>query len=248
MKLFFAFIFLILTGQVIFADSQSSRPSYWLHRSITDKPNQVAVQKKKSSIKKAHKEALFFVVSLQGLRFMDGDIQCGGICGKFFDKWGSAFHNLDRWPDGDSPETNYIEHGWIEGATFVSIYMQNSELGMMGEKNIKILSKEYLKAISKATLFAAVWSVEFEIGPISEATIGPDRYNKNGMIDYFVTPIGGAITSTGELIFYRKVMMPMLAHSNKFVRFFGKTSAILTPGRSFANLMRAQKPWQSWER
>lgn len=230
------------------ADDASSRSQYWLHRSIkkSDFKKQVGAAPE-GSMKKAHKEALFFVFTLQGLRFLDGDIRCGGVCGKFWDKWGSAFSNLDRWPDGDSPETNYLEHGWIEGATFISVYMQNNAYCKNGEDKIKILSKQYLKTIGKATLFAGVWSTEFEIGPISESTIGPDRYNKNGIVDYIITPVGGALTATGELIIYRKATVPMLRSKYRVVRVLGKVSSTLTPGRSFANLMRGKPPWKSWQ-
>ncbi len=210
------------------------------------KPYAVYRRKDRIDLRSAHKQAFLFMFVLEGLRYADGDMQGSGIQGKFFEKLGSAYHNLDRWPDGDHWTTNFVQHGTIMGPKLISTSFQNDSYFWQGEDNIKILSRAYMNRLGKATLFAGVWSTGFEV--FFEPALGPDRYNKNGIVDYVITPLGGAATATLEIITYRHVVSPMIRHPNRGVRTVGKISAALTPGRSFANLMRGKPPWASWRR
>lgn len=108
-------------------------------------------------------------------------------------------------------------------------------------------SKDYWKSRFKAAAWSAVWSAQFELGPISEASIGnvgKNGYSSMASVDLVITPIVGTGTLIGEDAIDKYILKNWLERKNG-----GKTKikilrSILTPTTSFANLLRGKVPWK----
>lgn len=169
--------------------------------------------------------------------------------GKFFPDWINAVKGLHGWDDGDPHLDNYVGHP-LQGAITGYIQVQNDRKGRMQEfgKN-----PQYWKSRLKAMAWSAAYSTQFELGPVSEASIGNTggyvyfgRDGKtlvNGLayVDLVVTPLGGMGWMVGEdaldKYFIKKV-------EHKMPRFLGKVlRAGLNPARSASNMLRWKAPW-----
>ncbi len=160
--------------------------------------------------------------------------------GQFFAGWGSAIGSLHGWGDGDEFLTNYVGHP-MEGAVSGYIFSHNDPKYREEEfgKN-----RAYWRGKTRAFVFSALYSVAFEIGPYSEATIGKVQayWPQQGLVDWAVSPsIGLAWTLAEDALdkyvdkpFEGKVQNPAL---RAIVRGW------LNPSRSFANLMMFKYPW-----
>jgi hypothetical protein len=91
-------------------------------------------------------------------------------------------------------------------------------------------------------------STQFELGPISEASIGNVGYDSNtgmsklGYVDLVVTPTIGTGFLIGEDIVDRYVLTKLEREiKNKYAK--GTLRILLNPTRSFANVLRFKKPW-----
>jgi hypothetical protein len=167
--------------------------------------------------------------------------------GKFFKDWGDSIKGIRGWKDGDSGLTNYVGHP-MQGSATGRIFVNNSDTA---RKQVFGFSKAYWVSRLKAMAWSAAWSLQFEIGPISEASIGNvGSFEKNGhstgaYVDLVVTPTVG----TGLLIAEDAVDKYILRNwierraggrmttSVKILRSF------LTPTTAFSNLIRWKLPW-----
>jgi hypothetical protein len=162
------------------------------------------------------------------------------IHGPYFKGVGSAIGNLHGWGDGDEFLTNYVGHP-MEGAVSGFIFSHNDPKYREEEfgKN-----RAYWRGKTRAFVFSAVYSVAFEIGPFSEATVGKVQasWPQQGLVDWAVSPtIGLAWTLAEDSLdkyvvksFEGKVHNPAL---RALVRGW------LNPSRSFANMMMFKYPW-----
>ncbi len=117
-------------------------------------------------------------------------------------------------------------HGWADGDPF---YVNNSR---------------YWKSRLRATAFSWVYSTQFEIGPISEASIGTiqSRYPQQGFVDHVATPVIGLTWQMAEDALDRFVIRKF---EDRFENFWARmmVRSWLNPTRSFANMMRLEVPW-----
>ena len=105
----------------------------------------------------------------------------------FFHDWFASYpqYNMHRWGDGDSFVVNDVGHP-LEGAVFARNFLQNSPNSQV------VIGKNprYWTSRLKALAWAAAWSTQSEIGPLSETNIG----NQGGFTyvsgcgTYFVLP------------------------------------------------------------
>ncbi len=165
--------------------------------------------------------------------------------GPFFRDWKQSVKNLRGWEDGDDFFTNYIAHPG-QGAITGRIFINNSDRAKKQEFG---KSKKYWEGRLKAMAWSAVWSTQFELGPISEATIGNvGLRQKNGhstmaYVDLVMTPTAG----TGLLIMEDAVDKYFLRNwlekktSNKFVTRISRS--LFNPTTSIANMLRLKTPW-----
>jgi len=165
--------------------------------------------------------------------------------GPFFRDWRQSVKNLRGWGDGDNAFTNYIAHP-LQGGVTGRIFINNSDRAKKQEFG---KSKQYWESRLKAMAWSAVWSTQFELGPISEATIGNVGLNKkNGhstmaWADLIVTPAVGTGVVIAEDAIDKYILKNWLERKigNKItIRLF---RSILTPTTSVSNLLRRRPPW-----
>jgi hypothetical protein len=160
--------------------------------------------------------------------------------GPFFGDYIKSLQGIQGWGDGDGSVTNYLGHPAM-GAVTGFIYIQNSPKAKKLELG---LNRKYWNSRLKAMAWSAAYSTQFEIGLISEATIGNvgKKRGTGGYVDFFVTPTlgtaGVVIEDTVDSFFVRKIERHISnQHVIRFVRM------IFNPTRTFANVLRFQKPW-----
>jgi len=170
------------------------------------------------------------------------------IGGPYFKDWFTVLGqlNLDRWSDGGKFFTNDVAHP-MGGAVYAFVYKHNDSRSKYLQFDLH--DPEYLKTLNRAFWVAAITSAEFEIGPLSEATIGhvglyrlPDGGNGTGWTDFIMTPVGGVGVMMTEDAIDRYVVTPLSHHLHNF-SLMAVTSALLTPSHSFANVMTFHTPW-----
>ena len=158
----------------------------------------------------------------------------------FFSGYAAAVSSLHGWDDGDPFYVNYIGHP-MQGAVSNFIW---SNRDTAYQRDHFGWNSGYVKLKLRGAAYAWFLSMMFEIGPISEASIGQiQQYHPaQGLVDHVVTPVIGTMWSVGED-----------AIDNYFIRYIeertdNRTLKILArsglnPGHSFANLMGRRYPW-----
>jgi hypothetical protein len=186
-------------------------------------------------------EQSFFFLTFQHAFRLTQDKTASELNGPFFGDYWASVRNLGGWGDGDSSFTNYVAHP-MQGAVSGYIQIQNDPRGASLQFSA---NKDYWKSRLKATGWAAIYSTQFELGPYSEASIGNVglRPGTMGYVDLVVTPIGGLGWVVGEDAVDRFVVQPMERKWNNrgLTRFL---RVALSPTRSFANVLRFEKPWK----
>jgi len=148
--------------------------------------------------------------------------------------------NLHGWADGDPYYVNYLGHpaqGAISGRLFLNHdrRYRTAEFGR---------DPRYWKGKLRAAAFSWAFSEQFEIGLVSEASIGhiQDRFPQQGLVDHVVTPTVGMALSVAEDSIDRYFIRPMEGRiHNKWARMLLRTG--LNPTHSFANVMDRKAPW-----
>jgi hypothetical protein len=186
------------------------------------------------------RQASFFLSLEHGFRVLtDPDIR-NNLGGKFIGGYANSLGNLHGWADGDPFLVNYIGHP-IQGAVAGDIWIHNDPRYRNAEFG---LNRQYWIGRARATAFSWVYSQQFEIGPISEATIGhvQSRFPQQGFVDQVVTPVAGMWWMIAEDAIDRYVIARIERKtSNRNIRILARS--FLNPGRSFANVMETEKPW-----
>ena len=160
--------------------------------------------------------------------------------GPFFKDYVRSVKSLHGWEDGGRFFTNYIAHP-MQGSLLGFIQIQNDPKGMNLSYNN---SNAYWRSRLKALAWSAAWSTQFEIGPVSQASIGNvGLHGKQTYVDLVVTPIGGFGLMVLE-DFLDKHIISMIERRNSG-NFYLKVSSrtFLNPTRSIANLLRFKPPW-----
>ena len=160
--------------------------------------------------------------------------------GPFFKDYFRSVKSLHGWDDGGRFFTNYVAHP-MQGSLLGFIQIQNDPKGM----NLSFdNSNAYWRSRLKALAWSAVWSTQFEIGPVSQASIGNvGLHGKQTYVDLVVTPIGGF----GLIVledFVDKHIIRMIERRNSgsfYIKVASRT--FLNPTRSIANLLRFKTPW-----
>ncbi|HVF26759.1 MAG TPA: hypothetical protein VM943_00880 [Pyrinomonadaceae bacterium] len=159
--------------------------------------------------------------------------------GPFFKDYFESLGNLGGWEDGGRFFTNYIAHP-LQGAATGFIQIQNDPKGMRQQFGG---SKKYWTSRLKAMGWTAAMSTQFELGPISQASIGNvGKARKLTYVDLVITPTVGAALIVGEDALDRFVVRWVEGKTrNLHLRI--ATRMLLNPSRSCANLFRFKKPW-----
>jgi hypothetical protein len=162
------------------------------------------------------------------------------LAGPFISDYFSSVKGLHGWGDGGRFFTNYIAHP-MQGSLTGFIQVQNDPRGRelhFGN------TKPYIVSRLKATAWAAAWSTQFEIGPLSQASIGNvGLYGKQTWVDLIVTPTIGSAMMVSEDALDRFVVRKLERKfpKNFWVKIFARM--LLNPTRTVANTIAFKDPW-----
>ena len=160
--------------------------------------------------------------------------------GSFIKDYVRSVKSLHGWEDGGRFFTNYVAHP-MQGSLLGFIQIQNDPKGM----NLSFdNSKAYWRSRLRALAWSAAWSTQFEIGPISQASIGNvGLHGKQTYVDLVVTPIGGFGWIVLEDFVDKNIiyLIERRSSGNFYIKITSRT--FLNPSRSAANLLRFKKPW-----
>jgi hypothetical protein len=163
-----------------------------------------------------------------------------GLKGPYWKGYFDSVDNLHGWGDGDEFYVNYVGHP-MQGAISGYIYLQNDPRARVLRSG---RDPRYWRSRLKAMGAAWAYSVWFEIGPVSEASIGniQSRRPQQGFVDHAVTPVIGTGWIIAEDFLDEKVVLPFERRfQNKWARMMMRSW--LNPSRSFANVLRFKVPW-----
>lgn len=163
-----------------------------------------------------------------------------GLKGPFWRGYYNSLSNLHGWADGDPFYVNYIGHP-IQGSVSGFLWVQNDGKYRSAEFGN---NAHYWKSRLRATAFSWAYSTQFEIGPLSEASIGKiqSRHPQQGFVDHVATPVIGLAWQVAEDALDRFVIRRF---EDRFDNFWARMAVRggLNPTRSFANVLRLKVPW-----
>jgi hypothetical protein len=145
-----------------------------------------------------------------------------------------------QWGDGDGWFINYVGHPG-HGAAAGFIWIRHDPDSPPPENGF---TRRYWLNRMRASAYSAVYSLQFEIGPLSEASVG--NVGKNpataGWIDHVITPIGGlGVMVLEDAIDRYAINWLELRVKNGIVRALVRSG--LNPSRSLANVAGTRAPW-----
>ena len=160
--------------------------------------------------------------------------------GPFFKDYALSVRGYGGWKDGDSQFVNYVGHPMM-GASSGWIYVHNDPRARRQQFG---LTKDYWSSRLRAAAWSTAYSAIFELGPVSEASIGnrgKERWSA-GLVDLVITPTLGTGLLVLEDLLDRHVVLPIERRwPNRVV--VALTRSWLNPNRSFANMLRLKKPY-----
>ena len=105
-------------------------------------------------------------------------------------------------------------------------------------------SRTYWNSRLRALGWSTLYSTQFELGPVSEATIGNVGMKKgtSGYVDLVITPTGGLGMIVLEDVLDKYLLKNMEQRMDSVAkrRFY---RILFNPQRSLANLLRGKVPW-----
>ena len=156
--------------------------------------------------------------------------------------WSDYTHSI-RWPqtweDSDSWLVNYLGHP-VHGAAAGYVWLDHT-----GHANSRIsLEPSYWASRGWSAAFIARYSLQFELGPLSEASIGNVglRPETTGWVDHVVTPAGGFGLLVAEDALDR-FFVEWVERRTGNVAFRASLRMLFNPARTLANLAENRAPW-----
>jgi len=160
------------------------------------------------------------------------------LAGPFWSDYFESASSIHTWNDEDGIATNYLGHP-VMGAVAGYIQIFNDPGGRRLE--FDLWSKQYWKSRLKAMAWSAAYSTQFEIGPISEASIGNVGKHPPAMAvtDLVVTPLGGFTLMLLEDYLDKRFVSRLERGGGMKARVY---RIVLNPSRSIANVLRWKRP------
>lgn len=193
----------------------------------------------------AVRESLFFLGIEHMFRLAFQGSTRAELKGPFFNDWFESDSHLRGWRDGDPYYINYMGHP-MQGSITAFIEIQNDP---RGRRLVFSSDRNYWKSRSKAILFAALYEIQFELGPISESSLGNSGLKETSAskhpqsyVDFVITPTMGAVWLLSEEAVDRYLIMRLeLRTDSRVRRIILRTT--LNPSRTFSNMLRLKVPW-----
>lgn len=164
--------------------------------------------------------------------------------GPFWSDYRNSLRVPHQWEDSDAWWVNYIGHP-IHGASAGYIWLDHDprapvEIG---------LTRRYWATRGQAAIWSAAYSLQFEFGPLSEASIGNVgmRHEMTGWVDHVVTPVGAFGLIVGEDALDRFFVKWIEARTtNRVAR--ASLRLIFNPARTLSNAVGGHLPWYRRDR
>ena len=147
--------------------------------------------------------------------------------------WFDSVRSMNRFDDNGHILTNWIAHPMM-GSVSAHILGQNDPEYLANKVGS---SDGYWRAKGKQFLFATAYSIQFEIGPVSESSLGNIH---QASIDLWLTPTLGTVWSVGEDLAAQHVLRPLRVNHPRWAN---TLTIFLNPTRMFANLLAFKAPW-----
>ena len=200
---------------------------------------------RESTWKGAFEDSLRLLLVEHAIRVSFQDKTRRELGGPFFADYQRSIRFPRKWEDGDSWLVNYLGHP-VHGAAAARIWLDHSA---RGREYAKLSKTQYWTSRAIATAWAAGYSLQFEFGPLSEASIGNVGRDPEttGWVDHVVTPAGAlAITAAEDAI--DKFFIELIERHTRN-RFYRITLRVLfNPARTMANLSQFRAPWHRFDR
>ncbi|MCC7416060.1 MAG: hypothetical protein IT176_02890 [Acidobacteria bacterium] len=164
--------------------------------------------------------------------------------GPFWSDYRDSLRVPRRWEDGDAWWVNYLGHP-VHGAAAGLIWLDHGR-----DEPLRLsMDSRYWTSRARSAAFIAVYSLQFEFGPLSEASIGNVgmRPETTGWVDHVVTPVGGLALLVAEDAIDRYLVEFVERHTgNRTAR--AAVRMLFNPARTFANLAESRAPWHRADR
>jgi hypothetical protein len=187
----------------------------------------------------AFTDSLRLLVIEHGTRVIFQEKTRRELGGKFWTDYRRSVRWPGQWEDSDAWYVNYVGHP-IHGAAAGYLWLDHEP----GDPVDISLDFKYWSSRMRAMAFAASYSLQFEIGPLSEASIGNVGMNPatTGWVDHVVTPVGAFGFIVAEDALDRFLVQWMERHTtNRFAR--AALRIAFNPGRALANGASGRTPW-----
>lgn len=193
------------------------------------------------------RQSSFYVGIMHGFRIATEPGTRAALPNSVLGGYFKAVGSLHGWSDGDGYYENYLGHP-IQGAVSGYLWVHNDPRYRATEFGS---SRDYWMGRLRAYAFAWAFSEQFEIGLVSEASIGqiqryckiqfPDRCAA-GFVDHVITPNAGLGLMVGMDAIDKYVTQRIEDRTqSKTIRIVARVA--FNPAQSFANLMAFQAPW-----
>ena len=159
--------------------------------------------------------------------------------GPFWDDYRRSVRVPEAWEDGDGWIVNYVGHP-IHGAAAGALWSLHDPVS----RDAEFGAARYWATRWRPLTYSALYSVQFEIGPISEASIGNVglRPDSIGWVDYVVTPVGGMGLNVAEDALDRFFIQWIERRIGNVV-LRAVVRGAFNPARTMANLSAGHLPW-----
>src|SRR5580704_16116219 len=139
--------------------------------------------------KSALLQSLEFLVIEHGMRIAAEPDTRSNLGGPFWRDYARSIGGTSGWGDRDPWAVNYVGHPF-QGAVSGFIQIQNDPEYKASEFGA---SSRYWRSRVRSLAWSAAYSTQFELGPLSEASIGNVGLKRGtaGFVDLVVTPTGG---------------------------------------------------------
>ncbi|HEY7098589.1 MAG TPA: hypothetical protein VH437_17815 [Terriglobales bacterium] len=186
------------------------------------------------------RQSLFYLGVMHAFRIGTEPSTRKALGNSVFGGYFEALGAMHGWSDGDGYYENYLGHpfqGGVSGYLWVhnDPRYRNVEFGT---------SRDYWMSRLRAYAYSWAFSEQFEIGLLSEASIGQiQRYCCGyGFVDHVVTPNGGLLWMLGGDA-VDKYVIRRIEDRTRNVHIRAVARMALDPPLTFANLLAGQAPW-----
>lgn len=166
------------------------------------------------------------------------------LSGPFWEDYRRSLRIPRKWEDGDDWWVNYVGHP-IHGTAAGYLWLDHDPTAPASIG----LNTRYWSSRAKATAWSAVYSMQFEFGLVSEASIGNVGMDPEttGWVDHVVTPVGAFGWLVAEDALDEYFVKWVEAHTRNRV-WRASLRLLFNPSRTLSNTAMGRLPWHRPDR